>query len=88
MGKIAQAVGALDLRLDRPLDVGARHHLALVLRAPVIGLAHQVGQAFHMGGKFFRILGPAGAVLDHPCHGIAIERLQLVRRTRVPISRA
>ena len=75
---LAQTVGTMDLCCDRLFHILPRHDLALALLRPVIGFAHQVGQALHVGGKLFRIFSATRAVLDDACHSAAIERQQLL----------
>ena len=76
---VAQAVGALDLLLD-----GARHVLrawspcAWPARRPVVGLAHDVGDAADLDRQLLAVVGQPRAFVDEARDAAGVDRLQLV----------
>ena len=46
----------------------------VVSGGPVVGLAQQIDNRLHAGREFLRVAGDPGAFLDHPRHGVLIER--------------
>ena len=56
----------------------ARGHLALRLARPVVGLAHEVGNAADLDRQLLAIVGQARAFVDDARHAGRIERLQPV----------
>ena len=77
---VAQPVGALDRFVDRAADVGRRRHLAARLARPVVGLAHDVGDAADLDRQLLPVAGQPRALLEDARDRRGIERLQAVRR--------
>ena len=65
MHALAQAVGAVALLRDRPLDVRCGHLRSPGFARPMIGFAQQVGYRFDIGGKLARVPGKARSMLNH-----------------------
>ena len=73
---VAQPVGALDLLVDGPRHVLPRRDLALGLARPVVGLAHDVGDAAELDRQLLAVVGQPRALVDDARNARRIERLQ------------
>ena len=75
---VAQAVGALDVLVDGAHHVLPGGHLALGLARPVVGLAHQIGDASDLDGQLLAVVGQARAFVDDARDAGCIDGLQAV----------
>ena len=73
---IAQPVGALDLLVDGAGHVLPRGDLALGLLCPIVGLAHDVGDAAELDRQLLAVVGQPGALVDDAGDTRGVHRLQ------------
>ena len=75
---VAKTVGALDLLVDGPADVLSARDLALGLARPVVGLAHDVGDAPELDRQLLAVVGQPRAFVDDAGDARRVHRLETV----------